>query len=188
MLYFFKIVITSAITATVLGKVIDIIKDQFQFKRFTKFEALSLAVALEGYVITCADKIIYHDLADEHKRDVGSFIGDLPKLPELCVSDKLYLFGKSKIINRILVLPQYIMQKNQDASFYWDFVGDLGASRNMARFCCAKVGKECAFLAKDLRKSYHLPDRPLVFGEYNVVDHIEKTIKDYDNLNKIEQK
>jgi 1,4-dihydroxy-2-naphthoate octaprenyltransferase len=56
-------VITSAVVATVVGAAISAWLESRKSNWSTKLDALKTAVALEGYAITCADKLVDHSTA-----------------------------------------------------------------------------------------------------------------------------
>jgi hypothetical protein len=67
-----------------------------------------------------------------------------------------------------MLLPQSVARVDQEAAFWWDVVGDLGCARNAARRGAAQVGFECIGLAREVRSVYKLPERTLVFGEWDI--------------------
>lgn len=161
-------VVTSALVATIAGAAINEWLDSRKSKRATRLDALSTAVALEGYAITCADKLADHDTAVQSEGAAGAFIGTVPKLPNLPVVSGFLGTQKASVANRLMVFPQEIDQADQAARFWWDVVGDRDAARAAAVGQVAKVGLQSLNLARDIRAAFKLPNRDLVFGKYDV--------------------
>lgn len=168
-------VLSSAITATIVSKCIDIFNEGLKNKISAKYDALTTAVLLEGYAISCADNICDHELAQESHDRAGKTIGSLPAFPNLNVSVRFVQKKKAAIADKLLVLPQLIEQEKQEAAFLWDVSGDPDAVRTTSKFSHAKIGLECLSLAAELRKLYGLQPRKMKIGEYDVFQILIKT-------------
>jgi hypothetical protein len=173
-------VITSAVVATVVGAAINAWLESRKSTWSTKLDALKTAVSLEGYAITCADKLTDHGTAVSSKGHAGSFMGGVPEFPELSVAVGFLKTKKASVANRLLVFPQEIYQAEQYVSGYWDCVGDPEGTREAAVEQVAKMGKQSLDLAKDIRSAFDLPNRELVFGQYSVHDVLEEYTKNDD--------
>ncbi|OLO09171.1 hypothetical protein BTW08_02895 [Salinicola sp. MH3R3-1] len=172
---FFSTVITSALVATVAGAAINAWLENRKDRQATKFDALSAAVSLEGYAITCAENLADHDLAKASDGHAGSFIGRVPDLPDLSVVAGFIKPQKAEIAHRLMVFPQEVRQADQVAAFLWDVAVDVEATRAAAADQAARMGLYASELAKDIRRVFLLPKRDLVVGEFDV----NKVLKEY---------
>ena len=161
-------VVTSALVATVAGAIINAWLDGRKSKRNTRLDALSTAVALEGYAITCANKLVDHDTAVSSEGHAGSFLGSFPQPPQLPVVSGFLGPHKATVANRIMAFHQEVDQANQEANFWWSVVGDEDAAQVAIVQQVAKVGLDSLTLASDIRAAFNLPVRNLVFGTYDV--------------------
>ena len=161
-------VITSSFVATTVGAAINIWMEHRKSKHATSYDALAIAVALEGYAITCADKISDHDTATTSDGFAGSLLGSVPDRPQLSVVAGFLRLRKEQLANRIMVFPQEVRQADQSVAFWWDVVGDEDAMRQEAKIQVARIGLQSLDLAFDIRTEFRLPNRNLVFGEYNI--------------------
>lgn len=171
-------VVTSALVATVVGAVINAWLDSRKSKHATRFDALSTAVALEGYALTCADKMSDHNLALSSNGHAGSFLGSVPELPELSVVAGFLHPKKASVANRLMIFPQEIRQADQYIAFWWDVAADVDQTRSVAVGEVAQIGLNALVLATDIREAFKLPIRELVFGEFNVRQMLESSAKD----------
>lgn len=176
---FFSTVITSALVATVAGAAINSWQEARKDKHSTRFEALSVAVSLEGYAITCADLLSDHDLAMSSDGHAGSYMGRVPPLPELSLTAGFLKPYKAKVADRLMIFPQEVRQADQVAAFLWDVTADVDAFRESSAAQVAKMGVKALELAKDIRKAFGLPKRELVFGEYDIYELLKNSLKKY---------
>lgn len=170
----FSTVVTSAVIATVVGATINAWLDARKTQSSTRFDALRAAIALEGYAITCAERIADHETAVSSDGHAGSFMGNVPTLPELTVVAGFLRPRKASVANRLLMLPQEIRQADQVAEFWWDVVGDEDAARNAATLHTATLAIQALALASDVRTVFGLPTRDLVFGAHDVREFLEE--------------
>ncbi|MBI1309806.1 hypothetical protein GC176_00750 [bacterium] len=121
-------VVTSALVATVANAILNAWLDSRKARHETRFNALAAAVTLEGYAITCAEKLCDHDLADSSDGHAGTHLASVPALPDLAVvtgflrSDFLMFLvrpRKADIADRLLTFPQEVRQADQAVSFWW---------------------------------------------------------------------
>ena len=161
--------------ATITGAGINAFLEHRKAKQFSKVEALTIAVTLEGYAIRCADKIADHNTAISSAGHAGSLLASLPDLPQFSVVAGFLRPGKESIANRIMTFPQEVRQADQSVSFWWDVVGDDDAMRQAAVYRVAQMGLQSLNLAFDIRKEFNLPIRDLIFGEYDVRQMLEKS-------------
>lgn len=164
----FSTVITSALVATIAGAAINAWLDARKSRHSTRLDALRAAVALEGYAITCADKISEHEDAVASDGHSGTPLASVPNVPELSVGPGFLRPRRAAVVNQLLIFPQEVRQADQAASFWWDVVGDMDATRNEAVWQTARMGLHALNLASDIRKAFALPRRELIFGEHNV--------------------
>lgn len=176
---FISIVVTSAVVATVAGAAFNAWLEGRKTKWSTKLDALTGAVALEGYAITCADKLADHQTAMSSCGHAGSLIGSVPDLPQLSVVAGFLRPRKASVANRLLVFPQNVRQADQAAAFWWNVVGDMDAARNATVLHTARIGLEALSLARELRAAFDLPSRELIFGAYDVRKVLEKSASDH---------
>lgn len=160
--------ITSSIFATIAGVAINIFLERQKTKQSNKLEALTIAVALEGYSIACADKIDNHNTAMSSEGYAGSLLASVPDLPRFSVVAGFIQPRKAEIANRIMIFPQELRQADQLVAFWWDVVGDREAMHQAAKGQAAKMGLLSLDLARDIRSVFKLPARKLIFGEFNV--------------------
>lgn len=143
-----------------------------------RLEALTAAVALEGYALTCADRVADHETAIGSDGHAGSFLGTVPALPDIRIVAAFLKRERAEIANQLALFPQEVKQAEQAASFWWDVVGDMECARNEAVAQTASVGLDALQLAQSLRVKFELPCRDLVFGEYNVMETLQKHAKE----------
>mgnify|MGYP001563601131 FL=1 len=172
-------VVTSALVATVAGAAISAWLDSRKSKHATRFDALSAAIALEGYAITCANKVSGHDLALSSEGHAGSFLGSVPELPELSVVAGLLRPKKASVANRLMIFPQEIRQADQYIAFWWEVTVDVDVMRSAAVGKVAQIGLMALDLATDIREAFKLPARELVFGKFNVRQTLESSAKEH---------
>ncbi|MER0508606.1 hypothetical protein ABR850_04005 [Aeromonas veronii] len=174
-------VITSALVATVVGALINAWLDSLKSKHATRFDALSTAVALEGYALTCAERIADHDLAISSNGHAGTFLSGIPELPELSVVAGFLHPKKASVANRLMIFHQEIRQSDQYISFMWDVSADVEVARSIAVSEVAHIGLKALVLATEIRSVFRLPIRELVFGEFNVRQTLESSSKEQVN-------
>lgn len=170
-------IITSALVATVAGAVITEWLQSRRAKQTARFDALSAAVALEGYGAACARAIINHDLVVDSGGHAGaplSKVPELPELPKISVIAEFLRPRKSALVNRMLILPQEALQAQQHVDLWWDVTGDPEDTSEVLAKQSAIVALEAVELAAHLRKEFRLPSRNLVFGTFDV----QKTLKE----------
>jgi hypothetical protein len=160
--------------ATIAGATINFILEHRKAKQASKIEALTIAISLEGYAITCADKLVDHDTATSSGGHAGSLLASLPDLPPLSVVAGFLRPGRESIANKIMTFPQEVRQADQLVSFWWDVVGDEDAMRQAAVYQVAQMGLQSLNLASEIRTEFNLPIRDLIFGEYDVRQILEK--------------
>ena len=165
--------------ATVAGAAINAWLESRKSKHATRFDALSAAVTLEGYALTCADKISDHDLALSSDGCAGSYLSSVPDLPELQVVVGYLHPKKAAVANQLMIFPQEIKQADQYIAFWWDVTTDVGQVRNAAVEQVAIIGLRALDLAKDIRHAFKLPDRNLVFGNFDVRKTLENTVREH---------
>lgn len=174
---YLEIVFTSAVVATLTGTVVTHYFDFYKQKRSSKLDALGLAVELEGYVLECADKLSGHDTAISSRDCAGCRLLAIPTFPVLSASPVeagLFWFKTPKLANRILALPQEYKISLQSSSFWWEVVGDRDCADSAIVLETAKLASLALELANDIRKEFSLPERTLVFGDYDVQKVINK--------------
>ena len=171
----FSTIVTSALVATVAGAAINAWLDGRRTRHATRFEALSTAIALEGYAIECAGTLTDYDLAVQSGAHAGAPIGRVPELCELSIVAGFLRPKKASVANRIMILPQEIRQANQQVSFMWDVTADREEVWDEAAKQAAEMGLEALLLAKDVRQAFGLPKRELVIGKFDV----QATLKEH---------
>ena len=172
----FSTIVTSALVATVAGAAITAWLERGRTKHTTRFDALSAAVALEGYAIQCADRLSDHELAVSSGGHAGAPIGNVPELPELSVVAGFLRPKKASIANRIMVFPQEIRQADQYVAFMWDVTADIEEVRDAAVSKAASMGLQALLLAEDIRSAFKLPARELEFGKFDVRAVLERSL------------
>ena len=174
-------IFTSAVVASISGVAVNAWLENRKLKNATQLDGLTAAVALEGFAITCADKISDHDLAVSSGGHAGSFLGSVPELPQISVLVGFLRPKKATVANELLIFPQEIEQADQAISFWWEVTADVGAARNEAVGLVAKIGLRASDLALDIRGAFKLPKRDLIFGEYNVRESLTRNIREFGN-------
>jgi len=169
-------VITSSLVATITGATINAFLERQKARRNTRLDALTIAVALEGYAITCADKLENHITAVSSDGQAGSMLTGVPDLPQLSVVAGFIHPHKVSIADRILAFPQEVRQADQAAAFWWEVVGDGDAMRVEAVCQVAKIGLQSLDLAREIRTAFKLPCRNMIFGEYDVRKTLKKRL------------
>lgn len=177
MYQFFSTVVTSALVATITGAAINAWLESRKENQVAKFDALSAAVSLEGYAITCAENLKDHGLAKSSDGHAGSFIANVPDLPDLSVVAGFIKPQKAKIAHMLMVFPQEVRQAKQVAAFLWDVTVDIDASRAAAVDQAARMGLHASELAKGIRRVFRLPKRDLVVGQIDVNKVLEENIR-----------
>lgn len=177
----FSTVVTSALVATIAGAAINAWLEARKDKHSTRFEALSVAVSLEGYTITCADLLSGHDLAMSSGGHAGSYMGRVPPLPELSLTAGFLKPYRAKVAGRLMAFPQEVRQADQVAAFLWGVTADVDAVRESSAAQVAKMGMKAIELAKDIRKAFGLPKRELVFGKYDIHESLINSLNKYED-------
>lgn len=170
-------VITSAVVATIAGALLNAWLESRREKHSTRFQALSAAVALEGYAITCAEAISHNDLAEQSLGHAGAFMGSVPEFPTISVPAGFLRPSKAKVASRLMVFPQEIRQADQWVGLQWDFTAEDEAVREAAVEQSAKIGLAAIDLASDIRKAFKLPERQLIFGVFDVEKTLRKSLR-----------
>lgn len=165
---FLSTVVTSALVATIAGAAINAWLENRKSKHAARFDALSAAVSLEGYAITCANELSNHELAMSSGGHAGSSIGNVPELPQLSVVAGFLKPKRAEVADRLMTFPQEVRQASQLAGFMWDVTADEDVVREAAATQSAKMGLRALELAKDLRKVFRLPPRQVLVGKFNV--------------------
>jgi hypothetical protein len=173
---FLAFVLGSGVVAALTQSFFDNRRTAKSKREAVSYLALRLAYLLEGYAIDCASKEADHDTAIEHEGDAGSFLAEVPVLPDLPTSDAYQLLD-TKTLGQILDLPQRREMAQQAAMFWWDMVADEGATRVALGENTITMGFLALKIAKDLRSSYHLGSRDLTFGRWDIVQHYEKEMR-----------
>lgn len=172
---YFPTVVISTLVATVAGALLNAWLENRRTKKTTRFNALSAAVSLEGYAIACAEKISDHGLADQSGGYAGHFMAGLPELPDLPVVAGFLKPRKAKVADRLMTFPQEVRQGSQIAAFLWEITADIDDVRETEATQAAKAGTCALELAVDIRSAFRLPQRDLVFGEFDIY----KTLSGY---------
>jgi hypothetical protein len=170
-------IITSAVVATVAGAVMNAWLESRKSKHATRFDALSAAVSLEGYAINCADRISDHNLATSSGGHAGSYLADIPELPELSVVVGFLQPKRASVANKLMIFPQEARQASQAVAFWWDVTADIEQTREAAVQEAAQIGLKALAIAKELRSAFKLPERHLIFGSFNVRKTLQENIK-----------
>jgi hypothetical protein len=143
------------------------------------FLATQLAVQFEGYAIECADKVSDNDTAWGSDGAAGENIRSIPQFAPLPISDA-YKLLKRGLVDEMLQLPQDILMAQKSASFTGD-VGDEDEYIKEVRDSTLRIGSQAANMALKLRQKYSLPERLLVYNEWDIRKYFG------DELAKIQQ-
>lgn len=170
-------IITSAFVATIAGALVNAWLESRREKHSTRFKALSAAVTLEGYAIACAEAISHNDLAEQSLGHAGAFMGGVPELPSISVPAGFLKPAKAKVADRLMVFPQKIRQADQWVGLQWDFTAEVEAVREAAVEQSAQIGLAAIGLASDIRKTFKLPERQLIFGFFDVEKTLRKNLQ-----------
>lgn len=165
---FSGVILASSLTSAVVTTALNSWLESRKARRFEKLDALKIAVALEGYAIGCADKIGDHRTAESSDGHAGRYMANLPSLPDMDVSPGLWNGRKVNAVGDMLIFTQEICQAEQRVVFWWDVVGDMECVRNEAVEQSAKMGLRSIEIASNIREAFGLPERELVFGEYEI--------------------
>lgn len=171
---FFSTVVTSALVATIAGAAINYWLQSRKERHVTRFDALTATISLEGYAISCADKLSDHDLARSSDGHAGNYMGSLPELPELSVVAGFLKPEKARVADRLMFFPYEVRQADQVAAFLWQVTTDVDAVRETSAAQAAKMGLRALELASDIRKAFKLPQRSVVFGVFDVRKILEE--------------
>lgn len=170
-------IITSAVVATVAGAAMNAWLESRKSKHVTRLDALSAAVSLEGYAIACADRVADHNLAINSGGHTGSYLSDVPELPELPVAIGFLQPKRASVANKLMIFPQEVRQANQAITFWWNLTGDIEETREAAVSETALIGLKALEISAELRNSFKLPERGLTFGELNIQATLQENIK-----------
>ena len=170
-------VFTSALVATVASAVINAWLDTRKSKHTTRFDALNAAVALEGYTLTCAEKLSNHDLALSSDGHIGSYLGSIPELPKLNVVAGFLRPQKASVANDLLVFPQEAEQADQNIAI-WHEVAGVDEVHSAAVEQVAKNALKALKLSCEIREAFGLPSRELVFGSFNVKQSLQNSVRE----------
>lgn len=168
------IIVTSSVVAAVVGPLVNELLAVRRDRPSQRLTALNAAVGLEGYALHCADRVADHRTAMDSAGAAGELIAGVPELPEIQVAAAFLKPKRARVADRLARFPQDVRQADQAAGFWWELVGDMDAARNEAVKQTASVGLQALDLARSLREAFSLPNRELVFGEYNVRSTLEK--------------
>lgn len=179
-----KLVITSSLISTFLGKLWDYFKEKNVSKAQKRFEALKIANTLEGYVIECANAISDQSMYYEENGKIGKLMNDIPPIPTIEISENLIAYQNGKLVNTLLQLKQDLNIHKEEIAFY-KRVTDEDVLAATARSLTTDFALKCFVTAKELRRKAKLPERELVFMEYDVIDTLIKSITSFtDSLDK----
>lgn len=134
--------------------------------RISKAKALEFAVKLEGFALECANSISGTD-GDGQFAPRESIV-NIPAPPKIEISIN-YISSDAKInlSDEILCFPQLVIQSNDHIQYYINFVGDHDQAGQVAIFEAKKVANKALDLACGLRNVYDLPNRSLIFGNFD---------------------
>lgn len=161
-------ILTSALVASIAGIAINAWLETRKSKQATKLDALKVAIELEGFALDCADKLQEHGTAISSQGLAGAILGRMPDMPQLNIAVGFLRPKKAKVANRLLIFPQEYAQAEQTLSFWWDVVGDPEYNTTEVTNQTAMIGLKAIKLAQDIRAAFKLPNRELVFGNYEV--------------------
>ena len=161
-------ILTSAVVASITGIAFHAWLEWRKNWQTTRLNALKISVKLEGYSLTCAGQLDNHNTAINSGGEAGSILKKAPAFPELVITVGILTYNKAKIANRLAILPQEHNQAEQAISFWWEVVGDQDCAASEAANQTARLGMEAFNLAKDIRRTFSLPKRELIFGIYNI--------------------
>ncbi|WP_431024180.1 hypothetical protein [Halomonas sp. H5] len=176
--HYLSTVITSAVVATIAGALINAWLESRRERHSTRFEALSAAVTLEGYAITCAEAISHNDIAEQSLGHAGAFMGSVPEFPTISVPAGFLKPEKAKVADKLMVFPQEIRQADQWVGLQWDFTAEVEAVREAAVEQSAQMGLSAIELASNIRKAFNLPERKLIFGVFDVEKTLRKALRE----------
>jgi hypothetical protein len=170
-------ILTSAVVAALVGPLVTEWLHSRKSKQNARFDALTAAIALEGYAIECATAVINHDLvrqSDGHAGAPMQKVPDIPELPKITVVGEFLRPRKAALASRMLSLPQEAFQAQQHVEFIWDVTGEPSEAAEVLGKESAKVALEAVDLARKLRKQFNLPLRDLRFGKFDVEKALKK--------------
>ncbi len=167
-------IVTSAVVASIVGPVVGEALRLRRERPLERLDALATAVALEGYALNCADKVADHVTAVDSGGHAGSALTKVPELPDIKVVSAFLKLRRAHIAHQLASLPQEVKQADQAADFWCEVVGDMDSARNEAVTQTASVGLRALQLAQNLRETFKLPPRKLVFGEYDVQETLKR--------------
>ena len=171
----FSTVVTSALVATIAGAAINFWLQSRKERHVTRFDALTAAIILEGYAISCADKLSNHALAKASDGHAGTFMESLPELPKLSIVAGFLKPARARVADRLMFFPYEVRQADQVATFLWDVTTDVDAVREASVAQAAKMGLYALDLSADIREAFKLPKRKIVFGAFDVREVLEKS-------------
>jgi hypothetical protein len=172
-------ILTSAVVAALVGPIVTHWLQARTSKQNARFDALTAAIALEGYAIESAAAVINHDLVRQSDGHAGAPIQkvpDIPELPRITVVGEFLRPRKAALASRMLSLPQHAFEAQQHVEFIWEVTGEPSEAAEIIGKESAKVALGAVNLARDLRKQFDLPSRDLRFGNLDVEESLQETI------------
>jgi hypothetical protein len=170
-------IITSAVVATIAGAAMNAWLESRKTKHATRFDALSAAVSLEGYAITCAERVADHKIASASGGHAGAYLADIPDFEQISISVGFIHPSKASVANKLMIFPQEVRQASQAVAFWWDVTGDIEETREAAVSEASRIGLRALGIAKELRFYFNLPERALIFGEFDVSATLQENVK-----------
>lgn len=167
-------IVTSAVVASIIAPIVNEVLRIQRERPSEQLEALAASVALEGYAMTCADKVADHMTAVDSDGHAGSLLTMVPELPDIKVVSAFLKPRRTRVAHQLACFPQEVKQADQAAAFCWEVVGDMDCARNAAVTQTAHVGLHALQLAHSLREAFKLPPRKLVFGEYDIQETLKR--------------
>jgi hypothetical protein len=145
----------------------DLLRDRRERKGKQQHLALRLAFYFENFAVGCANRVIAHELHEDHGGQVGRRIGEIPSPGELPVSTAYELIG-AELLNEIFDFPQRCQMANDNAYFWWDVVGDDEACSNALKGGTVEVGNLALQISRRVRSAHELSPRKLEFEKWDV--------------------
>lgn len=144
-------IITAALT-TGLGW----LTDGWKSKSSASHLALQLAVALEGFFMTCGERYARLDLYSQSRGSAGSGPAEIPDAPSFPTDDGAWRALKRKLRNRAMGFANEVTSGKQYVAFMNDAAHDPSGDdmRRDLRLQIAHLSVGAYDLAHDLRKEY----------------------------------
>jgi hypothetical protein len=160
-----------------------IIFDWRQRKRNQRHLVLRLAIYFEGYAVNCASMAVDHRTAVENKGHAGRFLGKVPEPGPLPDSDAYDLLD-TEDLDTVLDFAQRRHMAQEDASFWWDTVGDSDCYQTAVEENTIKMGILTLEIARKLRTKYKIKSRNMKFGKWDIDQHLAEERKRLTELEK----